>query len=59
MANLVEHGKTPILPHDILAQMGYQIAVYALTLLNVSMHAMQQALACLKNGQAVPDLIDF
>ena len=59
MANLVEHGKTPILPHDRLAQMGYKIAVYALTLLNASIRAMQQALVCLKKGKAVPDLIDF
>ncbi len=59
MANLVDHGKTPILPHAQLEQMGYNIAVYALTLLNVSIRAMQQALACLHEGQAVTDLIDF
>jgi 2-methylisocitrate lyase-like PEP mutase family enzyme len=59
MANLVEHGKTPILPHAQLEQMGFKIAVYALTLLNVSMRAMQQALAYLQNNQAVPDLLDF
>ncbi len=59
MANLVEHGKTPILPHAQLERMGYKIAVYALTLLNVSVRAMQQALARLRNNQAVSDLIDF
>jgi 2-methylisocitrate lyase-like PEP mutase family enzyme len=59
MANLVEHGKTPILPHAQLEQMGFKIAVYALTLLNVSVRAMQQALVRLQNNQAVPDLIDF
>jgi 2-methylisocitrate lyase-like PEP mutase family enzyme len=59
MANLVEHGKTPILPHAQLEQMGYKIAVYALTLLNVSIRAMQQALVQLKKNQRVPDLIDF
>lgn len=59
MANLVEHGKTPILPHTRLERMGFKIAVHALTLLNVSIRAMQQALARLVNRQTVPDLIDF
>ena len=39
--------------------MGYKIAVDALTLLNVSVRAMQQALVRLQNNQVVPDLIDF
>jgi 2-methylisocitrate lyase-like PEP mutase family enzyme len=59
MANLVEHGKTPILPPAQLERMGFKIAVYALTLLNVSIRAMQQALTRLVNHQTVPDLIDF
>lgn len=59
MANLVEHGKTPLLAHQELEQMGYRIAVYPLTLLNVSMVAMQQALAHLKKGESLPDLMDF
>lgn len=59
MANLVEHGKTPLLPHQDLEKMGYKIAVYPLTLLNISMVAMQQALAHLKKGEPVPDLMDF
>ena len=59
MANLVENGKTPILPISDLQSMGYSIAVYALTLLNVSISAMQQALKGLKQEAPVPDLIDF
>jgi 2-methylisocitrate lyase-like PEP mutase family enzyme len=59
MANLVEHGKTPILPHPQLEQMGFKLAVYALTLLNVSIRAMQQALVHLQKGEAAPGLIDF
>lgn len=51
VANLIEHGKTPILPHDQLEKMGYKIAVYPLTLLNVSIQAMQTSLAALKKGQ--------
>jgi len=59
MANLVENGKTPLLPISDLQSMGYSIAVYALTLLNVSIGAMQQALGLLKQRSPVPDLIDF
>ncbi len=59
MANLVEHGKTPLLSHQKLEAMGYKIAVYPLTLLNASVTAMQQALARLKNGESVPGLMDF
>jgi len=59
MANLVEHGKTPLLPIRDLQDMGYKIAVYALTLLNTSVDAMQRALTCLKQGTPVADLIDF
>ena len=59
MANLIENGKTPLLPIDILHDMGFKIAVYALTLLNASIGAMQQALICLKQGRPVPDLMDF
>jgi len=59
MANLVENGKTPLLPISDLQSMGYKIAVYALTLLNVSIGAIQQTLGLLKQEAPVPDLIDF
>lgn len=52
VANLIEHGKTPILSHQQLETMGYKIAVYPLTLLNVSIQAMQVSLAALKHGKA-------
>jgi 2-methylisocitrate lyase-like PEP mutase family enzyme len=51
VANLIEHGKTPVLPHTQLETMGYKIAVYPLTLLNVAIQAMQNSLAALKNGE--------
>lgn len=59
MANLVEHGKTPLLSHKALEQLGYKIAVYPLTLLNASVAAMQQALKCLRKGDTVSGLMDF
>ena len=41
MANLIEGGKTPILGLSQLEAIGYKIAVFPLTLLNVSIHAMR------------------
>jgi 2-methylisocitrate lyase-like PEP mutase family enzyme len=59
MANLLEQGKTPILPTEQLEQMGFKIAVYPLTLLNASINAMRHALACLRQGRPVEGLMDF
>ncbi len=59
MANLIENGKTPLLPTRKLKEMGYKIAVYALTLLNASIGSMQQALVRLKRGEKVPGLMNF
>ncbi len=59
VANLIERGKTPLLPHDQLEAMGYKIAVYPLTLLNASIVAMQNALHALKTGQNTPKKLDF
>ncbi|WP_031435721.1 isocitrate lyase/PEP mutase family protein [Methylomarinum vadi] len=58
VANLIEHGKTPLLSHQQLEEMGYKIAVYPLTLLNVAIKAMQQSLDQLKNGQP-SEVLDF
>jgi 2-methylisocitrate lyase-like PEP mutase family enzyme len=58
MANLIEFGKTPLLPSAQLEAIGYKIAVYPLTLLNVSIKAMRAALACIQRGEAA-DVLDF
>jgi 2-methylisocitrate lyase-like PEP mutase family enzyme len=58
VANLIEHGKTPVLAHNQLEAMGYKIAVYPLTLLNVSIKAMQASLSALKTGRKT-DVMDF
>ncbi len=59
MANMVEQGKTPILPSSTLEAMGYKIAVYPLTLLNVSIGAMQSALDQLGSGESSSKVMDF
>jgi 2-methylisocitrate lyase-like PEP mutase family enzyme len=59
MANLIEGGKTPLLPPAQLEAIGYKIAVYPLTLLNVSIAAMRRALGDLRRGARAADAMDF
>jgi 2-methylisocitrate lyase-like PEP mutase family enzyme len=58
MANLIEGGKTPLLPLPQLEAIGYSIAVYPLTLLNVGIAAMRRALSELRAGPA-REAMDF
>ncbi len=59
MANMVEHGVTPVLPPNTLAAMGFKIAAYPLTLLSAAAFAMKKALVQLKAGHACNELLDF
>jgi 2-methylisocitrate lyase-like PEP mutase family enzyme len=59
MANMIEGGKTPLLPPARLEAFGYTIAVYPLTLLNVSIQAIRDALRSLARGQRPPAAMDF
>src|SRR3954470_14418371 len=59
MVNLIEGGKTPLLPHARLEAIGYKIAVYPLTLLNVSIRAMRGALEELRGGRPASSAMDF
>lgn len=59
MVNLIEQGKTPLLPLERLEGLGYKIAVYPLTLLNISIRAMREALVDLKQGKAPENILDF
>jgi 2-methylisocitrate lyase-like PEP mutase family enzyme len=59
LANMIEGGKTPQLPTGRLEEIGYKIAVYPLTLLNVSIQAMRTALASLKRGERPGLVMDF
>jgi len=60
MANMLEGGETPILSQSDLAEIGYKIAAYPLTLLSASMKAMVSALDGLREDRT-PDaqLMDF
>jgi 2-methylisocitrate lyase-like PEP mutase family enzyme len=59
MANLIEGGKTPLLSPARLEAIGYAIAVYPLTLLNVSIQAMRAALISLRSGERAPAAMEF
>jgi 2-methylisocitrate lyase-like PEP mutase family enzyme len=59
MANLIEGGKTPLLSAAQLDDIGYKIAVYPLTLLNVSIAAMRGALRELRRGERATTAMDF
>jgi 2-methylisocitrate lyase-like PEP mutase family enzyme len=60
LANMLEYGKTPILPPKDLQAMGYTIAAYPLSLLGASIKAMQMTLQKLSLGEPVEDmLVDF
>jgi 2-methylisocitrate lyase-like PEP mutase family enzyme len=59
MANLIEGGKTPLLPPSRLEEIGYTIAVYPLTLLNVSIQAMRSALVSLRRGERATAAMEF
>lgn len=59
MANMIEHGKTPILPADELEAIGYKIAVFPLTLLNASIVAMRESLQMIKDGKEPTNVLDF
>ena len=59
LANLLEGGKTPILSHAELEALGFKLAAYPLTLLNVSIVAMRGALEAIGRGEPVPALMPF
>jgi 2-methylisocitrate lyase-like PEP mutase family enzyme len=59
MANMVEHGVTPVLPPTELESMGYRIAAYPLTLLSATACAMKKALDRLKKGEVIDEIIEF
>ena len=49
MANMLEGGKTPILPNKELEELGFALAVRPITLLSAAIKAMQDVLVKLKN----------
>jgi 2-methylisocitrate lyase-like PEP mutase family enzyme len=56
---MLEEGVTPLLPPARLAEIGYKIAAYPLTLLNTAVFAMREALTELKAGRVPARRVDF
>jgi len=54
MANMIDGGKTPILPPAELEALGYRLAAYPLVLLSAAIAAMQQALQALARDATTP-----
>jgi len=60
MANIVEGGETPDLPHKDLEEIGFSLAAYPLTLMASAMKAMVNTLEKLKADTGrTGDLMDF
>ncbi len=59
VANMLEGGLTPILPPARLAELGYRIAAYPLTLLAAAVAAMTDALQALAAGRMPERQVDF
>lgn len=61
MANMSNHGKTPVLPAEVLAEIGYAYAIYPSLTSLAAAAAMEKVLRDLKdNGIGQPDgLFDF
>ena len=59
LANMLEGGKTPILSIQELEDIGYKLAAYPLSLLGVSINAMQKALEGLKAGTVPSNMPSF
>jgi 2-methylisocitrate lyase-like PEP mutase family enzyme len=59
LANMLEGGKTPILPPAELAALGYKLAAYPIALLSAAIFAMRTALAHLARGETPRELLSF
>ncbi len=53
LANMTEFGKTPIIPTERFAQLGYDCVIFPVSLLRVAMGAVMRALAQLKTTGSV------
>ena len=59
VANMTEFGQSPLLEVDELADLGYAVVLYPVTLLRVTLKAMQAALAILATDGTQSELLDL
>lgn len=58
VANIVENGKTPIVPADELARLGFNLIVYANSALRLGAFAIRQGLKVLREAGSTQTLLD-
>lgn len=59
VANMTEFGKSPLLALDELAELGYSVVLYPVTLLRVAMKAMESVLNVMAVDGTQADLLDL
>jgi methylisocitrate lyase len=59
VANMTEFGKSPLLTLDELAQLGYSVVLYPVTLLRIAMKASEAALNLIATEGTQRDLLDL
>jgi methylisocitrate lyase len=59
VANMTEFGKSPLLTLDELAEMGYSVVLFPVTLLRVAMKGVEAALAMLAADGTQRELLDL
>ena len=58
LANLTEFGKTPLLTKEELEKLGYNIAIYPVTSLRLSMKAVEDGFAAIKQQGTQKEIVD-
>ncbi len=59
VANMTEFGKSPLLPIEELAELGYSIVLYPVTLLRIAMRAVEVALVVIGEEGTQHELLDI
>jgi methylisocitrate lyase len=59
MANMTEFGKSPLLEFKELADLGYKVVIYPVTLLRVAMKAIETTLSILADEGTQKELLDL
>jgi methylisocitrate lyase len=58
LANMTEFGRSPLIPFDELASIGYKAAIYPLTAFRAAMRAAEETLRALREHGTQRDLLD-
>lgn len=58
LANMTEFGKTPIIPVERFASMGYSCVIFPVTLLRIAMGAVTKALEQLRTSGSAQELLE-